>query len=146
MRESRQRVLDDAGGTRTPTRGPSRCPNPGSWASSAAGGVAAVGCFPAHAERVERGPLVVREPPPGVPQLVVVGADPERVEAAGATVRVATLGLAAGPAPLRIVASIVLAELARQAGAADRPPPPRARPARALAMWPTPMMLMLLIE
>lgn len=64
----------------------------------------------------------------GARQLVVIGVDPEQVGAFAEHVRVATLGLAPGPpAPLRIVASIALAEIARQVGAAPRPPP-AARP------------------
>jgi tRNA G18 (ribose-2'-O)-methylase SpoU len=69
---------------------------------------------PLSRERLARGPR----------QLVVIGADPERVDAPGANVRVATLGLAAGDrAPLRITASIALAEIARQVGSAVKPPP-----------------------
>ena len=60
----------------------------------------------------------------GARQLIVIGVDPERIDAAGANVRVATLGLASGgPAPLRITASIALAEIARQVGSAVKPPP-----------------------
>lgn len=60
----------------------------------------------------------------GARQLVVIGADPERITAVAANVRIATLGLADGsPAPLRIVASIALAELARQTGSTVKRPP-----------------------
>ena len=61
----------------------------------------------------------------GPRQLVVIGAEAERVVASAADARVVTLGLAAGrPAPLRIVASIALAEIARQVGSGLAPVPP----------------------
>jgi hypothetical protein len=92
---------------------------------------------PAIAERFEEvvvvvphgegGPLARERLAHGARQLVVIGADPQQVGAYAENVRIATLGLAPGPAPLRIVASIALAEIARQVGAAIRPPP-AARP------------------
>jgi hypothetical protein len=67
----------------------------------------------------------------GRTQLVVIGADVERVAAAtdGTRLRVATLGLAPmSPTPLRVTASIALAEIARQVGRPKgRPSPPRPR-------------------
>ena len=77
----------------------------------------------------EGAPLARERLAHGARQLVVIGAAPERVGALAENVRVATLGLAPEPsAPLRIVASIALAEIARQVGSALRPPPaPRPR-------------------
>jgi len=62
----------------------------------------------------------------GRAQLVVIGADAERVTAlVDANTRVVTLGLErVAHAPLRLVASIVLAEIARQAGRPTAQAPP----------------------
>jgi hypothetical protein len=75
------------------------------------------------------GRAVTRQPlARGRRQLVVIGAGPEQVAALpGGRLRVASLGLrelGCAP-PLRLVASIALAEIARQAG---RPPPGRRTP------------------
>jgi tRNA G18 (ribose-2'-O)-methylase SpoU len=93
---------------------------------------------PAIAERFEEVVVVVADGD-GTPlsrarlahggrQLVVIGAEAERVAASAADVRVVTLGLASGrPAPLRIVASIALAEIARQVGTVIAPAAPARR-------------------
>jgi SpoU rRNA Methylase family len=66
-------------------------------------------------------------------QVVVIGLAPEQVQAATAgRIRVASLGLQqVACVPLRLIASIALAEIARQAG---RPAAPRPAPA---PRWPT---------
>jgi hypothetical protein len=61
---------------------------------------------------------------------VVIGLAPEQVQAPPATrIRIATLGLRpTGCAPLRLIASIALAEISRQAGRpAERGPAPTPR-------------------
>jgi tRNA G18 (ribose-2'-O)-methylase SpoU len=62
-------------------------------------------------------------------QAVVIGAEPQALEAlCGDRLRVATLGLEPVPCPpLRLVASITLAEIARQAGRPTTPGPALAR-------------------
>jgi tRNA G18 (ribose-2'-O)-methylase SpoU len=70
----------------------------------------------------------------GARQLVVIGAEAERVVTSAPEARIVTLALALAPgrpAPLRIVASIALAEIARQVGSGLAPgPPARARAPR----------------
>lgn len=74
--------------------------------------------------RGEGAPLSREHRAHGARQLVVIGADPDRVDAVAPNVRVATLGLAPGtPAPLRILASIACAEISRQAGSTVKLPP-----------------------
>jgi tRNA G18 (ribose-2'-O)-methylase SpoU len=84
----------------------------------------------------------------GLRQLVVVGAEPEEALAAAANVTVASLGLQPlDPVPLRLTASIVLAEIARQVGR-RRPVPgaPSRAPRYEKAIEPVPSPDVLLID
>lgn len=93
-------------------------------------------------------PLSRRRLTRGLRQLVVVGADPEEAPAAAGRVTVASLDLQPmAHEPLRLTASIVLAEIARQVGR-RRPapgPPPRA-PRYEKAIEPAPGPEVLLVD
>lgn len=82
-------------------------------------------------------------------QLVIVGVPSDEIDAgAAARARVATLGLEpVTSAPLRLIASIVLAEIARQVGRRHPTPAPAARgPRYEKALVPIPTGEVLLVE
>lgn len=84
----------------------------------------------------------------GVRQLVVIGVSPEDVRASAARhLAIASLGLQPGPEPLRLTASIALAEIARQVGR-RRPVPgaPRRAPRYKKAIEAAPGPEVLLVD
>jgi tRNA G18 (ribose-2'-O)-methylase SpoU len=104
--------------------------------------------------------VLVRPSGPGTPlqranlthgnrQLIIVGASPDEIDTSATTrARVATLGLEpVTPAPLRLIASIILAEIARQVGRRHPTPGPAPRgPRYEKALVPMPAGEVLLVE
>ena len=85
----------------------------------------------------------------GSRQLVIVGTSPREIDAGATTrARIATLGLEpATSAPLRLIASIILAEIARQVGRRHPTPGPVPRgPRYEKALMPMPAGEVLLVE
>jgi len=95
------------------------------------------------------GPLQQENLTRGSRQLVIIGTSPREIDAGATTrARIATLGLEpATSAPLRLIASIILAEIARQVGRRHPTPGPVPRgPRYKKALMPMPAGEVLLVE